>query len=125
MRAVLTRVSSASVAIEGKTVGQINRGYLILLGCESYDVPFKSKDDSFQKDNSDETYAIINGNPGVTLSFEKQTGYSTGEVTDRLLDKFGSINGVLNASPAELMNVENGQYKTLYNMQFKKQETNA
>ena len=42
-------------------------------------------------DNSDETYAIINGNPGVTLSFEKQTGYSTGEVTDRLLEKFESL----------------------------------
>ncbi len=32
MRAVLTRVKSASVAIEGQTVGQIGRGYLILLG---------------------------------------------------------------------------------------------
>ena len=42
-------------------------------------------------DNSDESYAIINGNPGVTLSFEKQTGYSTGEVTDRLLEKFDSL----------------------------------
>ncbi len=42
-------------------------------------------------DNSDETYAIVNGNPGITLSFEKQTGYSTGEVTDRLLDKFESL----------------------------------
>ena len=42
-------------------------------------------------DNSDETYAIINGNPGVTLSFEKQTGYSTGEVTDRLLERFDSL----------------------------------
>ena len=42
-------------------------------------------------DNSDETYAIINGNPGVTLSFEKQTGYSTGDVTDRLLEKFESL----------------------------------
>ena len=42
-------------------------------------------------DNSDETYAIINGNPGVTLSFEKQTGYSTGEVTDRLLERFASL----------------------------------
>lgn len=42
-------------------------------------------------DNSDETYAIINGNPGVVLSFEKQTGYSTGEVTDRLLEKFQSL----------------------------------
>lgn len=38
-------------------------------------------------DNSDETYAIINGNPGIMLSMEKQTGYSTGDVTDRLLDK--------------------------------------
>ena len=42
-------------------------------------------------DNSDETYAIVNGNPGITLSFEKQTGYSTGEVTDRLLEKFESM----------------------------------
>ena len=42
-------------------------------------------------DNSDETYAVVNGNPSVTLSFEKQTGYSTGEVTDRLLDKFESL----------------------------------
>ena len=42
-------------------------------------------------DNSDETYAIVNGNPSVSLSFEKQTGYSTGEVTDRLLDKFESL----------------------------------
>ena len=32
MRAVLTRVTSASVAIDGKTVGQIGKGFLILLG---------------------------------------------------------------------------------------------
>ena len=32
MRAVLTRVSSASVAIDGKTVGSIGKGFLILLG---------------------------------------------------------------------------------------------
>lgn len=40
-----------SIVIEG--------GYLILLGCDSYDVPFKSKDDSFQKDAGDETYTCI------------------------------------------------------------------
>lgn len=40
------------------------------------------------KDNAGETYAIINGNPGISLSMEKQTGYSTGQVTDRLLEKF-------------------------------------
>ena len=40
-----------SVVIEGN--------YLILLGFDTYDVPFKSKDDSFQKDNSDESYSYI------------------------------------------------------------------
>ena len=32
MRAVVTRVSSASVAIDGETVGQIGTGFLVLLG---------------------------------------------------------------------------------------------
>ena len=32
MRAVLTRVKSASVTINGETVGQIGKGFLILLG---------------------------------------------------------------------------------------------
>ena len=32
MRAVVTRVSSASVGIEGDTVGAIEKGYLVLLG---------------------------------------------------------------------------------------------
>ena len=32
MRAILTRVKSASVAIDGQVVGSINRGFLILLG---------------------------------------------------------------------------------------------
>ena len=32
MRAVLTRVKSASVRIDGETVGQIGKGFLILLG---------------------------------------------------------------------------------------------
>ena len=33
--------------------------YLILIGCDSYDVPFKSKDGESQKDNSDEVYTYI------------------------------------------------------------------
>lgn len=32
MRAVLTRVKSASVTVDGKTIGQIGQGFLILLG---------------------------------------------------------------------------------------------
>ena len=34
-------------------------GYLILVGCDSYDVPFKSKDAMDQRDTSDETYTYI------------------------------------------------------------------
>ena len=33
--------------------------YLILLGCDSYDVPFKSKDDAIQSDNSGEVYTYL------------------------------------------------------------------
>ena len=34
-------------------------GFLILLGCDRYDVPFKGKDDTVQADNSDETYTYL------------------------------------------------------------------
>ena len=37
----------------------VAENYLILIGCDSYDVPFKSKDDSFQKDQSDESYTFF------------------------------------------------------------------
>jgi D-tyrosyl-tRNA(Tyr) deacylase len=37
MRAVVTRVSAASVTAEGRTVGQIGRGYLVLLGIKTGD----------------------------------------------------------------------------------------
>ena len=37
MRAVIQRVSRASVEIDGKVVGQIERGFLILLGIEDAD----------------------------------------------------------------------------------------
>lgn len=33
--------------------------YLILLGCDSYDVPFKSKDDAHQSDRSEEVYTYL------------------------------------------------------------------
>ena len=42
-------------------------------------------------DNGGESYAKVNGNPAVMLSIEKQTGYSTGEVTDRALKKFKAL----------------------------------
>ena len=37
----------------------LDSAYLILLGCDSYDVPFKSKDDTVQADNSGEVYSYL------------------------------------------------------------------
>lgn len=42
-------------------------------------------------DNSAESYSKVNGNPAIMLSIEKQTGYSTGEVTDRAIEKFEAL----------------------------------
>ena len=39
-------------------------------------------------DNSSEVYASVNGQPGVLLTMQKQTGYATSEVSDRILDYF-------------------------------------
>ena len=39
-------------------------------------------------DNSDEIYAKINGHAGVLFSMQKQSGYSTGEVSDKIQEKF-------------------------------------
>lgn len=43
------------------------------------------------RNNSSEVYANLNGNSGVMLSIEKQTGYSTGDVTDRILERFEEL----------------------------------
>lgn len=51
MRMELYQKIIGSVVLEGN--------YLILLACDSYDVPFRSKDDSRQSDNSDEVYTYI------------------------------------------------------------------
>lgn len=42
-------------------------------------------------DNSSEVYAKVNGQPGIMLTMQKQTGYSTGNVTDRIQEKFAQI----------------------------------
>ena len=47
--------------------------------------------DVFYADNSDSIYTNVNGSSGVILSLQKQTGYSTGEVSDRLNDKFKAM----------------------------------
>lgn len=44
-----------------KVIESVNleTSYLILIGCDIYDVPFKSKDDSFQADASEQTYQYL------------------------------------------------------------------
>lgn len=41
--------------------------------------------------NSDEVYAKINGKSGIILSVQKQTGYSTGDVSKRVIKKFEEL----------------------------------
>lgn len=47
--------------------------------------------DVFYTDNSEEIYTNVNGNPGCILSIQKQTGYSTGQVSDLLLARFDKM----------------------------------
>ncbi len=47
--------------------------------------------DVFYTDNSDEIYTNVNGSAGVMLTIQKQTGYSTGEVSDRLTQRFEKL----------------------------------
>ncbi len=47
--------------------------------------------DVFMTDNSDEIYANVNGAPGIMITIQKQTGYSTGDVSDKILDKFEEL----------------------------------
>ena len=72
-----------------KTVDELEDLVLMDMGMDSVEIiRLGDVADIAMVDNSDETYAVVNGNPGIMLSMEKQTGYSTGDVTDRLLDKF-------------------------------------
>lgn len=59
------------------------------LGMDGLD-PIKLSDvaDVAVHDNSSEVYAILNGNPGVLMAIEKQTGYSTGDVSDKIKERF-------------------------------------
>ncbi len=47
--------------------------------------------DVFYTDNSEDIYTNVNGNAGVMLTLQKQTGYSTGEVSDRLVERFEEL----------------------------------
>ena len=76
-----------SVVIEGS--------YLILVGCDSYDVPFKAKDDSTQNDQSDETYTYLI----CTICPVKQTKANLHYVPEEKLFHDGAMHQMV-AAPA-------------------------
>ena len=65
---------------------------LVLVDMEGID-PVKLSDVASVEivSNADETYAKINGNAGVMLMIQKQTGYSTGDVSDRVLERLKQV----------------------------------
>ena len=67
--------------------------YLILLGSETYDVPFKSKDDSFQKDSSEESYTFL----VCAVCPVKQTKPNLHYVAEEKLFHDGAINQMVSA----------------------------
>ena len=74
-----------SVVLEGN--------FLILLACDTYDVPFKSKDDSFQKDQSEETFTYIL----CTICPVKQTKPNLHYVAEEKLFHDGAMNQLVSA----------------------------
>ena len=57
------------------------------------DVHLSDVADVFVADNSDAVYASINGNPGVMLTFSKQSNYPTATVSGNISDKFDELSG--------------------------------
>ena len=71
----------------------LESNYLILLTCDTYDVPFKSKDDSFQKDQSEETFTYIL----CTICPVKQTKANLHYVAEEKLFHDGAMNQLVSA----------------------------
>lgn len=65
---------------------------LMDLGMEGVDViHLEDVADIVVTDNSADSYARIDGKPGIMLTLEKQTGYSTGDVTDRVYERMDEL----------------------------------
>jgi D-aminoacyl-tRNA deacylase len=71
MKAVIQRVSSANVVVEGKTVGEIERGFLVLLGVKRGD----TQDDAAYLARKIAKLRVFNDNAGkMNLSLEQVNG---------------------------------------------------
>lgn len=58
---------------------------------DMHPVTLKDVADVSWTDNSSETYAKVNGNEGIMLSFQKQTAYATAVVSKNIQEKFKDI----------------------------------
>lgn len=67
--------------------------YLILIACDKYDVPFKSKDDSIHSDSSDETYTYL----VCAVCPVKQTNANLHYVAQEKLFRDGAMNQFVSA----------------------------
>lgn len=85
MRAELYKKIIENVIIEGN--------YLILLGCDSYDVPFKNKEGSVSRDQSEEVYTYIL----CTICPVKQTKANLHYVPEEKLFHDGAMNQMVSA----------------------------
>ncbi len=75
-----------------KTVEDLQKLVLIDMGMDSIGKVYLTDiADVEVVDNSDSSYARVDGKPGLLLTFEKQTGYATADVSDRILAKFESL----------------------------------
>lgn len=81
-----------SVGDEVSSYSDLSELVLIDMGMDSVGV-IRLKDiaDITLVNDAADSYSRVNGNPAIMLSFEKQTGYSTGEVTDNLLERFEKL----------------------------------
>lgn len=82
------------IRVGDKITDQNNLAELTLLDMNMDGVdPIKLSDvaEVVTVNNSNEVYAVVNGNPAIMLNIEKQTGYSTGEVSNRINAKFEKL----------------------------------
>ena len=104
----------------------VEGNYLILVGCDSYDVPFKSKDDSFQKDQSEETYTYLL----CTICPVKQTKANLHYVPEEKLFHDGAMNQMVSAPAVGFLfpafdNRSTNIYNALYYTHDTKNSQNA
>ena len=74
------------------TVEELNDMPLINLNMDGIEViALGDVADVFMTDNSADIYTNVDGSAGVMISMQKQTGYSTGNVSDKINDKFAEM----------------------------------